>query len=101
MAGTTCNETVSIRPKSGKLQLTWPPVAGAASYVVRRSTTAADSGYSTLVDGHVTDYATYLDEGLTNGDTYWYRVAPKDAVGTELCTTDAVSGTPSARTRRR
>ena len=102
VAGTACSETVSIRPKTGQLQLTWSPVAGAQSYVIRRSTTGPDSaGYSTLVDGHQTTYATYLDDGLTNGDTYWYRVAPKDDQGTEFCTTAAANGTPAARTRTR
>lgn len=102
VAGTACTETVSIRPKSGQLQLTWSPVAGAQSYVIRKSTTGPDSSdYATLVDGHVTDYATYLDEGLTNGDTYWYRVAPKDDMGTEFCTTAPANGTPAARTRTR
>ena len=99
VSGTECTEAVSIRPKSGILQLTWSPIEGAQSYVIRRSSEAADSGYETVVDGHVTTYATYLDEGLTNGQTYWYRIAPKDDQDTEFCTTRAVSGTPQERTR--
>ena len=102
VAGTTCGSTpVSVRPKSGKLQLTWPPYASAASYFIRRSEVGPDAGYETVVEGHQTTYATYLDEGRTNGVTYWYKIAPKDAVGTEMCTTEVASGTPAARTRTR
>jgi len=101
VAGTVCSATVSVRSKSTKNQLTWAPVEGAQSYFIRRSTEGPDSGYETLVENHATTYATYLDEGLTDGTTYWYRVAPRDDVGTELCTTIAASGTPAAIVRSR
>lgn len=98
---TTCTETVSIRPKSGKLQLVWDPVDAAVSYDIERSTVAADSGFGPIASGHVTGYATYLDTGLANGTTYWYRVIPKDNLDAGLCTTSTVSGIPVAATRSR
>lgn len=96
-----CMGPITIRPKSGQLQLVWTPVAGAAGYDIYRSTGGPNTGFSLIAADHVTSYATYLDTGLTNGVTYWYRVTPKDATGAELCGSDDASGTPQARTRRR
>ena len=100
---TTCDcvGPISVRSKDGKNQLVWSPVAGAASYDVYRSTTGPWSGFSLVADDHVTTYATYLDSGLTNGVTYWYRVTPIDGSGEMMCGSDDVSGTPTARTVRR
>ena len=96
-----CIGPISVRSKDGKNQLVWSPVAGAASYDVYRSTTGPWSGFSLVADDHVTTYATYLDTGLTNGVTYFYRVTPIDGAGEMMCGSEAVSGTPVARTRRR
>ena len=92
---------LSVRAKSGKAQLTWDAAAGAVSYDIYRSTTSANSGYTKIAADHVTSYPTYLDTGLTNGVTYWYRVVQKDAAGKELCGTEAASATPTERVRRR
>lgn len=96
----SCIGAIRVRPKSTKNQLTWAPVVDAATYDIRRSTAGPGSGFSTIATGHVTNYATYLDSGLNNGTTYWYRVTPRDANGDELCGSEAVSGTPQARRRR-
>ncbi|NOQ65482.1 MAG: hypothetical protein GQ582_13305, partial [Methyloprofundus sp.] len=96
-----CAEAVSVRAKSGQLQLTWSPINDAAFYTIERSSTSAESGFSTLVTKHITDYATYLDQGLTNGTRYWYRVKPNNLVSQGLCTTAVASGTPLARRPRR
>jgi len=96
-----CIGAITVRSKSTKNQLVWAPVAGAASYEIRRSTTGPHAGYSVIASGHVTSYALYLDNGLTNGVTYWYRVTPKDATGAEMCGSDDASGTPTAGRRRR
>lgn len=101
VTNTTCVETIDMRTKSGKLQLTWAPIAGAVSYQILRNSAGSDSPYTTIVTDHFTTYATYLDEGLTNGTTYWYRIAAKDDQGTGLCTTEVANGTPVARIRRR
>ncbi len=92
---------LSTRTKSGKVQLTWDAFSGAVSYDVYRSTTGANSGFTLIAANHVTSYPTYLDTGLTNGVTYWYRVVQKDAAGEELCGTEAASATPTERVRRR
>ncbi len=92
---------VSVVPKDGKNQLIWAPVPGAASYNIMRSTDGPASGYSMIAAGHVTDYATYLDNGLTNGTTYYYMVVALNAAGAELCTSEPASGTPEGRRSRR
>ena len=91
---------ITVRPKSGKNQLVWEPVEGAVSYNIMRSTEGPNSGFSMIAQGHVTDYATYLDSGLTNGTTYWYMVVAINAAGAEICTSDPADGTPMARRRR-
>jgi hypothetical protein len=69
LAATGSNTTVA---------LTWSAVAGADSYIVRRSTTSG---------GNYTDVATgvsatgYLDTGLVNGMTYYYVVAATNSFG--------------------
>ena len=95
-----CVDNLAARAKSGKVQLTWEPVAGAAGYDIYRSTKDATSGFTLIAAGHVTDYATYLDTGLVDGTHYWYRVVPKDASGAELCGSIAVDAVPQGRGRR-
>lgn len=95
-----CVNNFSVRSKSGKNQLVWSPVGGAASYDIYRSTGGPTSGFSLIANDHVTSYATYLDTALTNGVTYWYRVIPNDGQGAELCGSLAANGTPQARRRR-
>ena len=96
-----CIDPLRVRPKSGKNQIVWTPVGGAASYDVARSTEGPNSGFTDLVSGHVSNYATYLDSGLTDGTTYWYRVTPLDGNGAAICDfSAAASGTPATRRRR-
>ena len=95
-----CIDDLRARPKRTKIQLNWSPVAGAASYDIYRSETNATSGFSLVAGGHATDVALYLDQGLTTGQQYWYRVVPKDGAGDELCGTEAASATLTVRTRR-
>ena len=91
---------ITVRPKDGKNQLEWVPVPGAASYTIMRSTDGPDSGFAVIAQGHVTSIALYLDSGLTNGVTYYYKVVAVSGAGTELCTSEAAEGTPMPRTRR-
>jgi hypothetical protein len=94
----SCFGTLVARAKPGKIDLTWPPVTGAASYDIYRSTVGPNSGFSLLKAGHVTTYAAYADFGLTNGTTYYYRVVPKAAVGAQVCGgSKAASAKPMAR----
>ncbi|MFQ5341204.1 MAG: VWA domain-containing protein [Anaerolineae bacterium] len=50
-------------------------------------------GY-TLINGNAPATAPYVDTGLTNGTTYWYRVRAVDAAGNQSRLTRPVSGTP-------
>lgn len=95
-----CSE-VSVRSKEKKNQLVWDPVQGVVSYNILRSTDGPDSGFSVIAANHQTTYATYLDDGLTNGVTYYYRVVGINAAGGEVCVSDTVEGTPTGRVRRR
>ena len=98
----SCIGRIRVRAKDRKLRLRWAPVAGATSYDIRRSTAGPNTGYSVIATNHVTDIALYLDKGLTNGVTYWYRVTPKGATGAAICGgSQAGSGTPIPRVRRR
>ena len=90
---------IAIRPKSQKNQLVWTPVQGAVSYNILRSTDGPNSGFAAIATGHVTDYATYLDTGLTNNVTYYYQVVALNAAGAELCTSETAEGTPIGRSR--
>ena len=85
---------INARVKGGLVQLTWTH-SGAASYDIYRSTEGPNSGFELIADDHVTTYATYLDLGLTNGTTYYYRVVSSDGCGSA-----AVSATPIARPTR-
>ena len=94
----TTIKDLSARPKSGKVSLLWTPVAEAVGYNVYRRT---DSAALALVEqGIVTDYATFLDEGLSNGTTYHYRVRWLTADGRESGDSNEATATPAARTRR-
>ena len=95
-----CSE-VTVRPKENKNQLVWDPVQGVVSYNIMRSTDGPDSGFSVIASGHQSTYATYLDEGLANGVTYYYRVVGINASGAEVCVSDTAEGTPTGRARRR
>jgi hypothetical protein len=95
-----CFANFAVRPKATKNQLTWSPVAGAASYDILRSTTGPNADFSVIAASHVSSFATYLDENLANGTTYWYRVVPNAAPEQQVCDfSRAASGTPNARFR--
>jgi hypothetical protein len=67
-----CVENFAIRPKSGKVQLTWTYDQNTESYAILRSTDI-DGPYNQIAETN-SEYATYLDSGLTNGETYYYRL---------------------------
>jgi hypothetical protein len=86
-----CACDLAARAKSGKVQLVWTHT-GAASYDIYRSTAGPNTGFVLIADNYVTTYATYLDTGLVNGTTYYYRVVSSDGCGSK-----AASGTPRLR----
>jgi len=71
--------------------LSWNAVSGAASYIVKRSTTSG--GPYTNVATSVTT-PSYTNTGLTNGTTYYYVVSAVNATG-ESTNSAQVSVTPS------
>ena len=76
-----------------KVNLTWTAAAGATSYKVKQSLTAGGP-YTTI--SNVTT-ATYTDEGLNNGTTYYYVVTAINDIGesdnSNIATAVAGSGT--------
>ena len=75
--------------------LTWTASTGATSYNVYRSTSSGGEGstaYKTGITG-----TSFTDTGLTNGTTYYYKVAAVDSAGTSPQSTEA-SATPTGGT---
>jgi len=64
---------------NGRATLTWTASAGATSYNVYRGTSSYGQSATPIVAGVVG--TTYVNTGLTNGTTYYYRVAAFNAVG--------------------
>lgn len=78
---------------AGSVALTWTaPSVGSKplTYTVRRSTTSG-SGYTDIMSGVAA--TSYADGSVTNGTTYYYVVAAKNAVGTSDNSNEA-SATP-------
>ena len=90
-------DDLAARAKSGKVQLTWTHM-GAASYNVYRGTISG--GPYAFLASTTSTYATYLDEAVTNGVTYYYVVKPVSQNGVELSQSNEASATPTARVRR-
>jgi hypothetical protein len=76
-----CMGRVVGRPLTNVVQLVWQPVPGAASYDIYRAT-ELNSGY--VLRGDDVAGAPFLDP-VGESDTYWYRITPHDANGSELC----------------
>ena len=91
-----CIDSLAARPKLTKVQLTWKPYAGAASYNVYRGTT--DGGPYALIANTTSTYCTYLDTfGLILGQTYYYVVRPVLPNSDELCQSNQARATISTR----
>jgi fibronectin type 3 domain-containing protein len=76
---------------NAQVALTWNASSGATAYDVKRSTVSG-SGYATITSPTGTSYT---NTGLTNGTTYYYVVAAKNASGSSANSTQA-SATPTA-----
>ena len=73
---------------SGKPQLTWKAVSGAASYRVYRATTK-NGAYSVI---NTTKALTYTNTGAALGTTYYYKVEALNAAGKSMGFSDVVEG---------
>lgn len=75
------------------LGLTWSPVSGAQSYNVYRGLFAGGQGQTAYRSGIAA--TSFADTGLTNGQTYYYKVTSASA-GAESGLSSEVAGTPVA-----
>ncbi len=67
-----CVEDLAIRPKADKIQLTWTDNPDTEFVEIERST-SIDGPFDVLAQTE-SSYATYLDENLAAGPTYYYRI---------------------------
>ena len=80
--------TMGHSATSGKPQLTWKAVSGAASYKVYRATTK-NGAYSVI---NTTKALTYTNVGAALGTTYYYKVEALNAAGKSLGFSAIVEG---------
>jgi fibronectin type 3 domain-containing protein len=90
--------SLTSTPGAGQVGLSWSVSTGASSYNVYRGTTAGGEAATAIATG-ITK-ASYTDTGLTNGKTYFYKVAAANAGGTsplsnETSATPQVSAPPA------
>ena len=80
--------TMGHSSTSGKPQLTWKAVSGAASYRVYRATTK-NGAYSVI---NTTKALTYTNTGAALGTTYYYKVEALNAAGKSMGFSAIVEG---------
>lgn len=83
---------LTARAKDTKVQLVWTPVPDAKNYNIYRK----DSGmpdFLPIATGHITDYATYLDESPKISGVYAYMVRWTSANSEESPDSNIVSAT--------
>ena len=80
--------TMGHSSTSGKPQLTWKAVSGAASYKVYRAT-AKNGAYSVI---NTTKALTYTNTGAALGTTYYYKVEALNASGKSMGFSAVVEG---------
>ena len=100
----TVNGTIPIAPAgltatagNASVSLTWTAVTGAASYNVYRGTSSGGESTTPIATGIAT--AAYTDTTVTNGTTYYYKVAAVNGGGTSGLSSET-SATPSATVAR-
>lgn len=94
-----CLCTITARAKTGMVQLNWAAAEHSPStqYDIYRSTTGPNSGFTKIRSGYTNTYPLFVNTGLTNGTTYWYRVEKSLApTAAGFCGSRAVSGRPMA-----
>lgn len=88
-------QDLAARAKSGKVDLTWTPPAGAVGYDVYR--TADGEAEVQLAAGHASAYGVYADFTVTDGIVYRYEVVWRDATGAASPRSNPVTVTPRGR----
>jgi subtilase family serine protease len=77
----------------GSVTLNWTASSGATSYNLYRSTTSGGEGSTPIKTGIAS--TTYIDNTVTNGVTYYYKVSASNNEGTSGFSNEA-SATPAA-----
>ena len=83
---------VGATPGNAQITISWTASGGATSYNLYRSLTAGAEGTTPYKTG-ITSTSS-VDTGLTNGTSYYYKVAAVNSVGTSAQSNE-VSATPS------
>ncbi len=95
----TCLTSLSARAKTGMVQLNWSATEHTPTtlYDIYRSTAGPSSGFTKIRSGYTNLYPVFVDTGLTNGTTYWYRIEKSLAPAAPgYCSSIVVSGKPMA-----
>ena len=86
---------LSASPGNSQATLTWTGSSGATSYNVYRGTSAGGEGATAITTGLTG--TSYTNSSLTNGTTYFYKVAAVNSAGTSGLSNEA-SATPTVGT---
>jgi len=90
----TDNISVIVITTGNSLNITWNAISGAAYYKIYRYTVSGTlPSPSNLLDTTTNTY--YIDTGLIDGNTYYYRVSGVSSEDIEGYFSDEVNGTPS------
>lgn len=82
---------LTIIANDDQLNLSWIAVSGTTGYNVKRSTTAG--GPYTTIATNITG-ASYIDNTVIDGNTYYYVVTAVDSSGSESANSNEASATP-------
>ncbi len=88
----TIPEKFTATPGNKEVSFTWDKSDGANTYSIYWATTAGVDAQSTSIDS-ITARA-YTHTGLTNGKTYYYKIAAKDGIGNSSDLSTEKSATP-------
>jgi RHS repeat-associated protein len=76
----------------GAVELSWSPIAEAASYTIYRRT--GGSSFTPIQSGYVNGVVTYTDTDVVDERTYYYMIRWVDGAGAESADSNEASGTP-------
>jgi hypothetical protein len=85
---------LTAAPGNSQVALAWTATSGAMSYNVYRGTTPGGEGPTPIATGITA--TTYTNSGLTNGTTYYYKLAAVNSVGTSPMSNEASAKPVSA-----
>lgn len=86
----TATKGLTANAADGEVRLSWSPVAGATGYTVQR---VADATAAPITVASGLTSPSYVDQTLTNGTTYYYKVTANGASGADASSV-TVSATP-------